>query len=134
MRTRIIAFVTALSLLAAPAVAADSRFERADDSRWMPIRQLLDRVESAGFRDVTEIERDDGVYEVKATGAAGQRMKLYLDPRTGEILGQKLRDDRRHRSDRDGRAADRHPSNPCTDGRCGHSIGSDGAAARAASR
>lgn len=52
---------------------------------WMPIGELAAKLETQGYT-VREIERDDGVYEVEATDANGQRVEAYLDPATGEPI------------------------------------------------
>ena len=49
------------------------------------IRDIYDRVEAAGYRDMREIEWDDGRYEVKASNAQGQRVKLYVNASTGAV-------------------------------------------------
>jgi hypothetical protein len=50
----------------------------------MTLRQVIDRVEQAGYRDVREVEREDGGWEVYATDAHGRRVELYVDGR-GQI-------------------------------------------------
>ncbi|HYH39769.1 MAG TPA: PepSY domain-containing protein [Azospirillum sp.] len=52
----------------------------------LSIRAILDRVEAQGYRDITEVEREDGRYEVKAVDAEGRRVELKLDARTGEVV------------------------------------------------
>lgn len=49
------------------------------------IRQIYDRIEAAGYRDILEIEWDDGRYEAKAFNAQGQRIKLYVNATTGAV-------------------------------------------------
>ena len=51
----------------------------------LTVRDIYDRVEAAGYRDIRGIEWDDGRYEVKASNAQGQRMKLYVNARSGVI-------------------------------------------------
>ena len=58
---------------------------------WITVRQVIDKVEAAGYSDIREIERDDGMYEVKVVTQDGQRMELYLDRKTGEILNRERR-------------------------------------------
>lgn len=55
-------------------------------SNWMSVEQVLDKVHAAGYHDVDKIERENGRYEVKATDADGRRVKLRLDPVSGEVL------------------------------------------------
>ena len=49
------------------------------------IRDIYDRLEAAGYRDMREIEWDNGHYEVKASNAQGQRVKLYVNASTGAV-------------------------------------------------
>ena len=51
----------------------------------LTVRDIYDRVEAAGYRDLREIERDDGRYEVKAHNAQGERVKLYVNASTGAV-------------------------------------------------
>ncbi|WP_374323893.1 PepSY domain-containing protein [Azonexus sp.] len=87
-------FVLALTLggiIAVGAVLADNHRERHHDERgeagWLPIPALVSRLEAAGYRNVEEIEREHGRYEVRVTDRNGERRKLYFDGRTGESLG-----------------------------------------------
>ena len=57
----------------------------------MNIRQIYDRVEGAGYTDIREIEWDDGRYEVRASNAQGQRVKLYVNATTGAVEHTKLK-------------------------------------------
>lgn len=50
------------------------------------IRQIYDRMDAAGYRELREIEWSDGRYEVTALDARGARVKLDVDGRTGEVL------------------------------------------------
>ncbi|MDR0777563.1 MAG: PepSY domain-containing protein [Azonexus sp.] len=77
-------------------IAADERAAAA--GAWMPITQLIERLEADGYRDIEEIERDDGRYEVRATDRQGVRVKLYLHRQTGELLDQNQ--ERRRRDSR----------------------------------
>ena len=55
-------------------------------SNWMSIKDVLNKLEAAGYRDFREVERDDNRYEVKATDPQGQRVELDVDPVTGDVL------------------------------------------------
>jgi hypothetical protein len=55
-------------------------------------QQLVDRVTALGYSDVREIERkSDKLYEVKARNAQGQRVELYVDARSGEVLREEVK-------------------------------------------
>jgi hypothetical protein len=92
MRTIIIVSVTAIGIVAASSLAADRRASDAERGQWLSIQQVLAKVESVGYRDIEKVEREGGTYEVKATDRSGLRMKLYLHPKTGEIVAQQQRD------------------------------------------
>ena len=57
----------------------------------LTIRDIYDRVEAAGYRDIREIEWDHGRYEVKASNAQGQRVKLYVNAGTGAVESTRIR-------------------------------------------
>ena len=67
---------TVIAPATAPATAAAAR---------LTVRDIYDRVEAAGYRDIREIEWDDGRYEVKASNAQGARTKLYVNATTGAV-------------------------------------------------
>lgn len=80
-------------LLAQPVSADEDR-----GGAWLPIPRLVEKLEAAGYRNIEKIEREHGRYEVRATNRQGERSKLRLDARTGELLGQ--RGERVHSSER----------------------------------
>ncbi len=51
----------------------------------LSIREIYDRMEAAGYRDLRQIEFDTGRYEVKARNPQGERVKLDVNATTGEI-------------------------------------------------
>ena len=57
----------------------------------LTVRDIYDRVEAAGYRDIREIEWDDGHFEVKASNAQGQRVKLDVNATTGAIERTRIR-------------------------------------------
>lgn len=57
----------------------------------LTIRDIYDRVEAAGYRDIREIEWDQGRYEVKASNAQDQRVKLYVNATTGAVESTRVR-------------------------------------------
>ena len=103
------AVAIAIGAIAVAAVAQDAR--PADGAAgaqraWLPIPQVVEKVEAAGFREIEEIERESGSYEVKALDRRGERVKLRVNPRTGEVVDQRDRDAKRgtnaERARRDG--------------------------------
>lgn len=55
----------------------------------LTIREIYDRLEAAGYRDLLEIEWSDGRYEVKGRNAQGARVKLDVDGTTGAVLRER---------------------------------------------
>ena len=58
----------------------------------LSLRDIHDRLEAAGYRDIREIELDRGRYEVKARNPQGERVKLDVNARTGAVERQRQRD------------------------------------------
>lgn len=86
------------SLVLNPSFAGESRPAAISTERtWLSIGQVYQKLEAAGFRNVEEIEREDGFYEARATDGGGMRVKVYVNPQTGEIVNR--RQDRRERDD-----------------------------------
>lgn len=57
----------------------------------LSIGNLIGRLEQQGYTNVTEVEREGGRYEVKATGADGRRVEVYVDAATGEIVATEVK-------------------------------------------
>jgi Peptidase propeptide and YPEB domain. len=61
-------------------------------AQQLNIKQIIAKLESAGYTNIHDVEKDDGVWEVDAKNSAGQRVELIVDPVTGEVLHEE-RDD-----------------------------------------
>ena len=83
----------------APAFAQDNRPARISEPQWLSITQIHDKLVAAGYRNIEKIEREDGGYEARATNRSGERVKLYLNPQTGEIRDRQERESRRDDGD-----------------------------------
>lgn len=86
---RLVLALTLGCVVVGNALADDHRDRRSErgDAGWLPIPALVSRLEAAGYRNVEEIEREHGRYEVRVTDRNGERRKLYFDGRSGEPLG-----------------------------------------------
>ncbi len=87
MRTILLAPVLALSLAAAtvPGAAEPSVRLNVPQAEWMSPAQVTEKLAAAGYR-VTEIETDDGAYEVDMVDKNGTRIEGHVHPATGELL------------------------------------------------
>ncbi len=87
LRTVLISVASAAVLAAAAGLALAS--DESDDGRGplnFSVAQVASRLESAGYRDITEIERERRGYEVEATDPDGARVELRVDGDSGEIV------------------------------------------------
>jgi hypothetical protein len=88
MRTLILAPILALSLAAAmPAVADPAPGVRLNvpQADWLSPAQISEKLSGKGYR-VTEIEVDDGAYEVDLVDKNGTKIEGHVHPATGELL------------------------------------------------
>lgn len=78
---------------ATPAPAAPAATTPAPAAPMLTIRQVYDKMEAAGYRNISEIERSrKHGYEVKAYDPQGQRVKLYVDPQSGAVTRSRFDD------------------------------------------
>lgn len=88
---------------AAFAVSADDTAYRSNvtTDNWLEIPAIHAKVTAAGFNQIYEIERKHYGYKIKAIGPNGERVKLLIDPVTGEVLQSRSKQDK-YRGDRTG--------------------------------
>jgi uncharacterized membrane protein YkoI len=55
--------------------------------------QIIQKLESLGYTDVDEVERDDGHWEAEATSANGTRVEIEIDLNDGRILREEPEND-----------------------------------------
>lgn len=83
-----------------PAMASDEGQYREPEAaqaavapgQYLSLEQVVAHLKQQGYADIYEVEREHGAYEVKARNPQGQKVKLYVEPRTGEVLRHKLDD------------------------------------------
>jgi len=77
----------------APAPAQAAQTAPAAAAPMLTIRQVYDKMEAAGYRNISEIERSSKHgYEVKAYDPQGQRVKLRVDPQSGAVTRSRFDD------------------------------------------
>lgn len=126
----------------APSFAEESRSAPAAERQWLSIGQVHQKLEAAGFRNVEKIEREHGLYEARATDRNGVRVKLHINPQTGEVTDRSDRGEHRKR-DREGAFGDARPregsasaanSAECNKRRCRDDLPQSPAVARPAAK
>lgn len=98
--TLVYGLLVSAGIALAPSFADDKREARSTattgERQWLTIRQVHDLLEAAGYRNIEKIEREHGIYEVRATDSNGVRVKRYVNPQTGRIScnegGERKRD------------------------------------------
>lgn len=58
--------------------------------QWLTIPAIYEKVATAGYTAITEIEREDNGYDVEATSPDGERVDLRVDPVTGAVLDSRI--------------------------------------------
>lgn len=89
MRTIAIAVLIAVCLAGTAAHAEDIDPSSSSNRQWLSIPQVHARLEAAGYRNVEKIERKHGGYEIRATDRNGQRLKLHVNPYSGNTVDQR---------------------------------------------
>jgi len=56
---------------------------------WVPIQQVSEKALKSGYTQITKIEADDGRWEGEGI-KNGQKMEFRADPKTGEIISEKV--------------------------------------------
>jgi hypothetical protein len=78
--------ILALSLFAATAAFADpAQRLNVPRDQWLSPAQISEKLANQGYK-VTEIESDDGAYEVDLVDKNGTRVEGHVHPATGELL------------------------------------------------
>jgi hypothetical protein len=56
---------------------------------WIPAQQIIEKALKSGYTQIGKIKADDGQWEGEGI-KNGQKMEFHADPKTGEILFEKL--------------------------------------------
>lgn len=55
----------------------------------LPMSKILQNLQTKGFTIIKEVEFEHGAFEVEAIGPQGNKLKLQVNPQTGEITNNK---------------------------------------------
>lgn len=81
-----------LALLKAQHLALGAASPLAPQGARLTIRDIHDHVAAAGYREISEIEWEDGYYEVEALAPDGQPVELKVNSDSGAIEDCQPRD------------------------------------------
>jgi hypothetical protein len=86
MQAKIFAPILAVAMLAGTAALADNHNRlNVPRDQWLSPAQISEKLVGQGYK-VTEIESDDGAYEVDLVDKNGTRIEAHVHPATGELL------------------------------------------------
>lgn len=57
----------------------------------LSIREISERMQAQGYRHLSDIEWDGGLYQVEGQTAEGRAVKLYVDGHNGNVLSMRAR-------------------------------------------
>jgi hypothetical protein len=58
----------------------------------MPAEQVMQKFKTRGYQKLRKLDMEYGCYEAKGINAEGNRVEVYLDPPTGEVVKVGSRD------------------------------------------
>lgn len=89
-------------LAIAPAFAQTAKPVAATEAnQGMSIARIQEKLTAAGYTKIEKIERERKDFEVKATDKNGKRVKLHVDPQTGDVIDSRVKDEKRDRRSAD---------------------------------
>ena len=88
---RKVGVAAAVAVLAASFGAATA--QQVEAQADLTIIQVVQKLESLGYTNIHDVEKDDGVWEAEATAPNGTRVELDLDLKDARILKEERDDD-----------------------------------------
>lgn len=128
--SRLLAATALVAALAAAGFAFAQGSRAPADGRLpagMTIPQIHDRLVGQGYWNIDKIERESGSFEVRARDRNGDRVKLHLDERSGEIIDRRSESRSRDRARRGDDDDDRRWGADCNERRCRDDLPPSGA-------
>jgi hypothetical protein len=87
--------------LTALAAMFSAPFVFAQTSTGLDENAIIRNLESAGYTNVRDLEKDDGIWEAEATNSAGEEVELDIDPTSGNVLREEPDNDDKDDGDDD---------------------------------
>jgi hypothetical protein len=82
------AFVTLAALLIIAPVSAHAGWfsEERPPANAKPLSEIIKSIEDQGYKNIEEVEFDDGAWEIEVHQASGKEVEIHVDPVAGKIL------------------------------------------------
>jgi hypothetical protein len=84
-----LALAMAVGLAGSAAALADNDIPGTD---WMPKDQVIQKLETAGYTNITGLQADDGHWEGKGV-KNGKITEFHVDPHSGALLKEEIDED-----------------------------------------
>lgn len=110
--------------LAQTARSAASR----DAAQDLSTPRIQEKLTALGYRNIERIKRDHDAFEVRASDRNCERVKLYVDAQTGDIINKHAKNHRRDARDQRSDDGSRNSAD-CTKRRCRDDLPQQNAAA-----
>jgi hypothetical protein len=80
----------AAMVLAAAVVGAHAGWfsDETPPANAKPLSSIIKAVEDRGYKTITEVEFEDGKWEIEVHQAGGKEAKIHIDPFSAEIVGK----------------------------------------------
>lgn len=86
----IAALALGIALAGASAVSAETVRLKGPHEAKVDAKQVVEKLEKAGYQNVHDLEWDDGFWEVEATSPKGLPVDIVVDPTSGEIVHEEV--------------------------------------------
>jgi hypothetical protein len=91
MNRKVVGVAAVVAIFAASFGAATA--QQVEAQADLTIMQVVQKLESLGYTNIEDVEKDDGVWEAEATAPNGTRVELDLDLKDARILKEERDDD-----------------------------------------
>jgi hypothetical protein len=90
MRLSLSSLILAGAALSLSALGAHANWfkDEAPPPNAKPLSAIVKALEDRGYKVITEIEFEDGKWEVEVQQASGKELELHVDPLSGQIASQ----------------------------------------------
>jgi hypothetical protein len=86
MRNSAIAALVALPIIAPVSAYAGWFSEEMPPANAKPLSEIIKTVEDRGYKNIEEVEFNDGAWDIEVHQASGREVEIHVDPVAGKIL------------------------------------------------
>lgn len=86
MRIHIIPLLAAMLIIAPVSAYAGWFSEELPPAGAKPLSEIIKSLEDRGYKNISEVEFEDGAWEIDAHPADGKEVEIHVDPVAGKIL------------------------------------------------